>query len=98
MAATRIDQMLKTLREAKGLTQAEVAARAKVTQTYVAKIESGEKRNPGLEILEGLAVALDVPVADLMNATSTRVWHFEHKRWTMGVTPKESGERYSALI
>jgi XRE family transcriptional regulator of biofilm formation len=58
--------MLKARREEKGLTQVELAKRAKVTQTYIAKLESGDKKNPSLEILQRLAKALGVPVTELL--------------------------------
>lgn len=58
--------MLKTLREAKGLSQVELAARAKVERTYIVKLESGNKKNPSLEILQRLAKALGVPVTELL--------------------------------
>jgi len=61
-----LSQVLQRLRAGKGLTQVELATKAKVTQAYVAKLESGAKTNPSLEILERLARALGVPVAELL--------------------------------
>ncbi len=61
-----MSQVLQRLRAGKGLTQVELATKAKVTQAYVAKLESGAKTNPSLEILERLARALGVPVAELL--------------------------------
>jgi len=58
--------MLKTLREKKGLSQVTLAARAKVGRTYIVKLESGDKKNPSLEILQRLAKALGVPVTELL--------------------------------
>lgn len=66
MSFRRLGNMLRQLREAKGLTQVEVAKRAKMTQTYVAKLESGDKKNPSLAILKRLAKALGVPVTELL--------------------------------
>jgi transcriptional regulator with XRE-family HTH domain len=57
---------LLTLREARGLTRAEVARRAAVTGMYVYLIESGRKTNPSLDVLRRLATALDVPAALLL--------------------------------
>ena len=57
---------LLTLREARGLTRAEVARRAAVTAMYVYLIESGRKTNPSLDVLRRLATALDVPAALLL--------------------------------
>ena len=58
--------MLKTLREEKGLTQVDLANKAKVERTYIVKLESGDKKNPSLDILKKLAKALGVPVTDLL--------------------------------
>ena len=58
--------MLKTLREEKGLTQVDLANKAKVERTYIVKLESGDKKNPSLGILRKLAKALGVPVAELL--------------------------------
>jgi transcriptional regulator with XRE-family HTH domain len=59
--------MIKRLRTERGLTQVELAKRVKVTQTYVAKIEGGDRVNPSLPVLKRLAKALGVPVTDLLS-------------------------------
>ncbi len=53
-------------RNAHTLTQVDLAEKAKVTQTYIAKLESGAKVNPSLDVLKRLAKSLRVPVADLL--------------------------------
>ncbi len=53
-------------RNARTLTQVDLAEKAKVTQTYIAKLESGAKVNPSLDVLKRLAKSLRVPVADLL--------------------------------
>jgi len=58
--------MIKTLREEKGITQVELAQKAKVTQSYVAMLEAGEKKNPSLDVLKRLAKALKVKVGELV--------------------------------
>lgn len=62
----RFGAMLKRIREAKGLTQLELAKRAKVAQSYVSALEAGEKKDPGLAVLKRLARALGVPVEELL--------------------------------
>ena len=66
MSRRRLSQVLRTLRTGKGLTQVQLATKAKVTQAYVAKLESGDKTNPSLEILKRLAKALGVAVTKLL--------------------------------
>ena len=66
MSRRRLSQVLRTLRTGKGLTQVQLATKAKVTQAYVAKLERGDKTNPSLEILKRLAKALGVAVTKLL--------------------------------
>ncbi len=58
--------MLKAYREKKGMTQVQLAKRAKVTQAYVAMLEGGVKKNPSLATLKRIAKALKVDVGDLL--------------------------------
>jgi transcriptional regulator with XRE-family HTH domain len=52
-------ERFKALREAKGLSQEDLAALAVVSHSTIAKIEQGTARTTGSDILERLAVALD---------------------------------------
>ena len=58
--------MLVEYRRAAGLTQAAVAARLERPQSFVAKIESGERRVDVVELLE-LALAVGFDPADFVN-------------------------------
>jgi transcriptional regulator with XRE-family HTH domain len=62
----RIGQLIKRLREAKGLTQAELAKQARVTRPYITMLESGVRKTPSLPMLQRLAKALGVPVTQLL--------------------------------
>jgi transcriptional regulator with XRE-family HTH domain len=62
----RLGRVIKTLREAKGLSQVELAKQAKVARPYLVRLESGERKNPSLDILKRLAKALGVPVTELL--------------------------------
>jgi transcriptional regulator with XRE-family HTH domain len=66
MSPKRIGAVLKQLREAKGMSQLELAKRAKVAQGYISDLEAGDKKNPGIETLRKLAKALGVPVMELL--------------------------------
>jgi len=57
---------IKTIREAKGLTQAELAEIIRVTGKAVSKWETG-KGLPDISLLQPLATALDTSVIELMN-------------------------------
>lgn len=66
----RFATRLRELRVERGLTQAELAERAEVTATYVSKLE-GAGAAPGIDLVEKLAVALGVGIADLVSAEPT---------------------------
>lgn len=66
MAAKGFDQVLRELREKKGLTQEELAFKAKVTPGYVAQLELSMRKNPSLDVVRRLARALGVRLAELL--------------------------------
>lgn len=57
-------QRLRELREAKGLTQEELAQKTAISSTYVSKLETGVIPSPRHKIILALAKALDVNKAD----------------------------------
>jgi len=57
---------LKALRTRRGLTQAALAKKLKMKQTYIAQLETGAEDNPTLTTLRKLAKALGVKVAELL--------------------------------
>jgi transcriptional regulator with XRE-family HTH domain len=63
MASTprQIGMRLKTIRETKGMSQAKLAKRAKITREYVNRLEAG-RYDPTVGVLQRLAKALGVPV------------------------------------
>ncbi|MBQ1563590.1 MULTISPECIES: helix-turn-helix transcriptional regulator [unclassified Caulobacter] len=56
---------VRTLREARGLPQDELAHLAGIHPTYLSGVETG-KRNLSMKVLERLASALRVPETDLV--------------------------------
>ncbi len=58
--------MIQKLREAKDMTQRDLAAAAKVTPGYIGQLEMGLRKNPSLDVLKRLARALGVPVTELL--------------------------------
>ena len=66
MSLRRLGKMLRELREAKGLSQTDLAKKVRVAQSYIAMLESGAKKNPSLAILKRLVKALGVSVTELL--------------------------------
>jgi transcriptional regulator with XRE-family HTH domain len=58
--------VIRGLRQARKLTQAQLAKRVRVTQGYIARLESEPALNPSLPTLRKLAKALGVPVTELL--------------------------------
>ena len=61
----RVGLNLQRLRREKELSQEELSDRSGVHQTYLSGVERG-KRNPTVGVLEKIAKALDVDVADIV--------------------------------
>lgn len=60
----KFGRRLRQLREEKGLTQEQIAFRARLSREYLSRIESG-KRNVSLDVIERLSEALGVDVQKL---------------------------------
>lgn len=63
---------VKELREAKGLTQLELATRAKVRQATLSAIENEQTKGVDFDVLERLAKALDVDPGFLVARSGRR--------------------------
>ena len=63
---------LKRIRNRRDLTQQQLAERAGVHRITIVKLESGKLR-PGVDLLEALAGALSVDVADLLRPSRGEV-------------------------
>lgn len=61
----RVGLNVKRFRQEKGLSQEALAFEAKLHRTYISGVERGV-RNPTIVVLEGIASALDVPAAKLL--------------------------------
>jgi transcriptional regulator with XRE-family HTH domain len=57
---------LRALRQRRGMTQVQVARKAKVTPFYISQLETGLRKNPSLPVLRRLARALGVSVGELL--------------------------------
>jgi transcriptional regulator with XRE-family HTH domain len=61
----RFAQRLRELRVLRGITQADLAASAEVSVSYVSELESGDT-SPGIDLVARLAKALGTTLGDLL--------------------------------
>ncbi len=66
MSTRGLGKMLRSLRKQEGWSQVDLAKKAKVSQAYIAKLETGVKKNPSLATLKRIAKALKVDVGELL--------------------------------
>jgi transcriptional regulator with XRE-family HTH domain len=67
--APEFGQYLKELRIAKGLTLIELGKLIDLSNPYLSQIENGKRGIPAPDLLEKLAIALDVPFIELLDKT-----------------------------
>jgi len=65
-----LGEVVRELREARGLTQAQLAEKAQVALSLVLSLEVGGQFPPSRQILHRLARALDVPAKRLLEPGS----------------------------
>jgi transcriptional regulator with XRE-family HTH domain len=66
MSPRQLGQAIKRLRTQRGLTQAQLAERAGISQPYLSQLEAGTKGRPAVQIVQTLAKALGVKIDDLL--------------------------------
>ena len=62
----RLSGNMRRLRQLKGWSQEELAHRAEIHRTYISDLER-EARNPTIEVVDRIAIALDVPCGELLD-------------------------------
>jgi transcriptional regulator with XRE-family HTH domain len=63
----RFASNVRRIRRAQDVTQEELADRAGINATYLSELERAAKGNPTLNVMEGIADALGVPLIDLLS-------------------------------
>lgn len=61
-----LQENLKSIRKKQNISQRKLAQISGVSYSMVSKLETGEQKNPSLDTLDKIAVALDVTVSQLM--------------------------------
>lgn len=62
---------IRNYRLERGMTQVELASKAGLSQGYLSDLEKN-KFNPTVPIIIGIAVALDVPITELLGISDTK--------------------------
>ena len=88
IAYLELRRMLKDLREAKHLTQAQLARKLSVPQSFVSKYETGERRIDVIETAQ-ICQALETSMTQLFSKLSKRLKH------TVKINPKNAASRES---
>jgi transcriptional regulator with XRE-family HTH domain len=98
---TRFAARLRELRAGLGMTQAELAKKAKVTETYIGRLEAGRSA-PGVDLVGRLAEALGTTIADLLPADdppdTTEVLRTQARRLADALIPTADRETLRVLV
>jgi len=81
----------RNLREKRGLSQRQLAELAKVSNTEISRLESGERQKPSPIILKAVAPHLGVSYAELMKEAGYIEEVVEHKCYTENIYRDENG-------
>lgn len=57
---------IRAFRKAQGISQAELAKKAKVSNITISKIESGDNNNPTIKTLQNIAKVLHLSIIDIV--------------------------------
>lgn len=82
---------LRNLRKEKGLSQRRLAELAKVSNTEISRLESGERQKPSPLILKAIAPYLGVSFSELMKEAGYIEEVVEHKGYTESIFYDEKG-------
>jgi len=90
---------LRQLREAAGLSQPELAARAFVSHSYISQLETNKRRNPSMDVARKLAEALEYPLDDLLrDAGLTRTEELSEEKQDLLARLLAAGERLPVRV
>lgn len=98
---TRFAAKLRELRAGLGMTQAELAKKAQVTETYIGRLEAG-KAAPGVDLVQRLATALGTTIAEMLPAddppNTTEVLRTQARSLANDLIPKADRETLQILV
>ncbi|AXI10777.1 helix-turn-helix domain-containing protein [Oceanobacillus sp. 143] len=87
-----IGENIQRLRKSKGLTLSDCAERANISKSYLSNIERNLNQNPSIQIIEKLAVVLDVDLRTLLGTAESVKEQVPESEWLEFVNElKKSG-------
>jgi len=95
-----LGEFLRTERERVGISKRQLAEAIGVDHAYIIKLENGERKNPSGEVLQGIADALKIDVAELLAFVGVRPSYPEptvYFRKVYGMTDQEAREAAKLL-
>jgi transcriptional regulator with XRE-family HTH domain len=84
-------EQLRRRRTAAGLALGTVARRAGISASYLSRLERGERGVPTVSVLAGLAEALDMPLAQMLQLAGVELslpTHAEEQTMLYGLPPR----------
>jgi transcriptional regulator with XRE-family HTH domain len=69
-AELTIGEVIRTIREARGLSQRDLAATARISQPYLAQLENGTRKRPAFDIVVKIARGLGMSLDELSERVS----------------------------
>lgn len=88
----KFGEFIKDLRSSKGLSQRQLAELAKISNTEVSRIESGERQKPSPNILKALAPHLGITYGELMSKAGYIEEKIDHNTYTESIWRDENGD------
>ncbi|MCR4437319.1 MAG: transcriptional regulator [Peptococcaceae bacterium] len=82
----------RNLREKRGLSQRQLAELAKISNTEISRLESGERQKPSPLILKAVAPYLGVSFSELMKEAGYIEEVVEHRGYTESIYRDENGK------
>jgi transcriptional regulator with XRE-family HTH domain len=94
-----VGRVIRQERQARDLTIKELGSKAGLSEIYVGEIERGQKY-PSAKVLESLASALDLDIAELLELMAEEIRHEREPQFTsvIGFTAPQSGQPRRTVV
>jgi transcriptional regulator with XRE-family HTH domain len=89
---------LRARRHELGLTQARVAENARISKSFLSRMELGQVKRPSSSVIEGLSEALNFQAQDLFRAEGTVLLTVEELQEAIREVVREELERFKAKV